>query len=261
MFNDIILKTGPFEFIRGELHFYQNIPEVFADYFPKLINWNKIENKVQLSVDFINGLPLYYLYKNKLITHKIIDDLFLILEKFHSYKNGPCTISENDVKNNYFEKIKRRFENKMDYCFDNAESVMNDILNGLEENYSAEIVPFIHGDFWFSNILMTYDDNYKFIDMKGQVEGILTTNGDKYYDYGKLLQSIIGYDLYLNNDQIDEEYIGDMKAYYLEKCSLAGLNIQYLRFVTKSLIFGTFHSIDNDKIRSRNNIWKLVMQT
>jgi len=200
------------------------------------------------------------LYKNKLITNKIIDDLFLILETFHSYQNALITVTPDDVKDNYFKKIKKRFENKTDYCFVDAEIVMNDILKGLEENYSAEIVPFIHGDFWFSNILMTYDDTYKFIDMKGQVNNVLTTNGDKYYDYGKLFQSIIGYDLYLNNDHIDEEYINNMKEYYLEKCVTAGLNVEYLQFVTKSLIFGTFHSIDNDKVRSRENVWKLLTE-
>jgi capsule biosynthesis phosphatase len=260
-FNKIIYKTGPCQFIQGELYFYQNIPNLFVDYFPKLLHHqlkNDMNNTIQLHIDFIDGLPLYYLYKNKLVTYKIIDDLLNILNTFHSYQKHPYNITEEDIKSNYFDKLKKRFENKIDYDFDDAEIVFHDILNGLNEHYSPEIVSFIHGDFWFSNILMTYDDQYKCIDMKGQVNNILTTNGDKYYDYGKLFQSIMGFDLYLNNNQPDNEYINHMKEYFLEKCVSIGLHIPYLKYVTKSLIFGTFHSIDTNNVNCKKNIWNLI---
>ena len=119
----------------------------------------------------------------------------------------------------------------------------------------------IHGDFWFSNIILTYDDNYKFIDMKGHVDNILTINGDVYYDYGKLFQSIIGYDLVLNGINIKEDNIYNMimimAKYFLEKCKNKGLNLNYLRAVTKGLIFGTFHSLkENNTIKK--NIWDIL---
>jgi len=34
--------------------------------------------------------------------------------------------------------------------------------------------------------------------MKGQVYGELSLNGDMYYDYGKMYQSLLGYDLVLH---------------------------------------------------------------
>jgi capsule biosynthesis phosphatase len=256
-FNHIIYKTGPCDFVRGELYFYQNIPDLFAEYFPRLIDYNKFNTKIQLQLDFINGIPLYYLYKNKLVSFKMIDSLFSILNNFHSY-NNVINITELNVRNNYFEKLKTRFQNKSDYCFPDAQTVFDNILKELKDNYSPKLVSFIHGDFWFSNILLTYEDNYKFIDMKGQVDGILTTNGDKYYDYGKLFQSILGYDLYLNNDTVEPCYILSMKEYFLEKCSQQGLNIDYLKCVTKSLIFGVFHSIDNEQIKIKEKIWQLI---
>jgi capsule biosynthesis phosphatase len=257
-FNNIIYKTGPCDFVRGELYFYQNIPDLFENYFPKLIDYNKFNTKIQLQLDFIHGLPLYYLYKNKLITIKIIDDLFIILDNFHKCDKNVISISEKNVSNNYIEKLQKRFQNKSDYCFSDAQMIFDDILKGLKDNYSAELVPFIHGDFWFSNILLTYDDNYKFIDMKGQVDGVLTTNGDKYYDYGKLFQSILGYDLFLNNNDVDNFYITEMKEYFLKKCFCHGLNIEYLKYVTKSLIFGVFHSIDKEQIKIKEKIWELI---
>jgi hypothetical protein len=93
--------------------------------------------------------------------------------------------------------------------------------------------------------------------MKGQVDGILTTQGDIYYDYGKFYQSIIGYDLILNDCKINATYLEKTKNYFLERCKSEGLDLNYLKYVTKSLIFGTFHSIDKC-MRIKENIWTLL---
>jgi choline kinase len=183
---DVIYKTGPIESMKGELFYYQNIPPQFSHYFPKLIGHTNIDDKIQLELEFINGIPLYYLYKNKLITEKMIHDLVDILHKFHS---------------------------------------ISDITSEL---IPIENVPMIHGDFGFSNIIMTYNDEYKLIDMRGHVDGILTIHGDKYDDYGKLYQSIMGYDLILNGETLDEEYMDLLKTIYLEKCKYMGVNLDYL---------------------------------
>ena len=131
----------------------------------------------------------------------------------------------------------------------------------------------IHGDFWFSNIILTYDDNYKFIDMKGQVDNILTINGDIYYDYGKLYQSIMGYDLILNGKEfngkefngkefngkeLDMNYINSTRQYFMEKCKSLDLNLTYLKYVTKALIFGTFYFIKDSNTQIKKNIWELM---
>jgi GTP:adenosylcobinamide-phosphate guanylyltransferase len=183
---DVIYKTGPEESMKGELYYYQNIPPQFSHYFPKLIGHTKIDDKIQLQLEFIEGIPLYYLYKNKLITEKMIHDLVDILHKFHS---------------------------------------ISDITSEL---IPIENVSMIHGDFCFSNIIMTYNDEYKLIDMRGLVDGILTICGDKYDDYYKLYQSIMGYDLILNDEILDEEYMDLLKTIYLEKCKDMGINLDYL---------------------------------
>ena len=94
--------------------------------------------------------------------------------------------------------------------------------------------------------------------MKGQVYNELTMNGDIYYDYGKLYQSILGYDLILNNKTINKEYMKKMKDYFLKKCQEKGLNLIYLYWVTKSLIFGTFHSLSPNV--SKNDIWTMLKE-
>lgn len=254
--DNYIIKTGPYDILKGELYYYQNIPQEFRNYFSTLIDFNKNNDILELKINYIQGIPLYYLYKNGLLTTKIIDDLFDILNKFHNYNDGNKKITEENIKNNYITKLRNRF-NIIDYPFSNSNEVLNEIIDGLERTFSPVISNMIHGDFWFSNIILTYDDSYKFIDMKGQVDNNLTINGDIYYDYGKLYQSILGYDLILNNDTINAEYINIMKEYFIEKCKEIGLNINYLHSTTKCLIFGTFNFIkENEKVK--NNVWKLI---
>jgi capsule biosynthesis phosphatase len=252
-----LIKKGPIQFMKGELYFYKNIPEFISNYFPELINYCYSEDNIHIEIEMteIKGIPLFYLYKNKLITNYMIDQLFDILNKIHNTDN-PITIHEINIKNNYFKKIESRF-NSDDYNFENATQVYNRIIYDLNMHFSPEIVGIIHGDFWFSNIILDYNDNYKFIDMKGQIDGVCTLNGDKYYDYGKLYQSILGYDLILNNCDIDSVYISNMKTYFLKKCSEINLNIDYLNAVTNSLIFGTFHFIDSNTVK--NNVWNFIV--
>ena len=258
MKDGIITKVGPERFMKGELYFYQNIPQYVVSLFPKMTNYNKIENNIQIMTEYISGIPLFFLYKNQLITTKIIDDLFKILQRLHSDNNVKIEVTEEKVKKNYIDKLVNRF-NSVDYPFEDAEQVFSDIISDLKTNYDAKLTGLIHGDFWFSNILLLYNDEYKCIDMKGIVYDVLTTNGDIYYDYGKLYQSILGYDLVLNKCVLNKEYIQMMKHYFIQKCQENGLNIHYLTAVTKSLIFGTMHSIDEAQTNKRD-IWEFIKQ-
>jgi len=264
-YNEYIIKTGPFDILNGELFYYKNIPKEFENYFPKLIDYNKKiytnEIIIELKIDYIEGIPLYFLYKNCLLTYKHIDELFDILNNLHSYsKKKELIITDNNIKNNYVKKLNKRF-NIHDYYFEDANDVLIDIIEGIEAHYSPVISYVIHGDLWFSNIILTYQNNYKFVDMKGSVDDILTLSGDIYYDYGKLYQSILGYDLVLNDCEINNsnrEYIQSMKLYFLKKCDAKGLNINYLTYVTKGLVFGVYHSITHYEQFVKNNIWKFI---
>ena len=252
-----IIKTGPTKFMRGELFFYQNIPAELSYMFPKLLKSSSgCQDQITIELEYVKGLPLFYLYKHKLVTFKIIDGLFDSLRKIHGFRISDYP-NNSQVHNNYFAKIEDRFKNKDDYYFEDAEAVYQEIVSGLERNYSADIVSVIHGDFWFSNIFLMYDDSFKFIDMKGQVDGILTIGGDRYYDYGKMYQSILGYDLVLNGIEPDREYLKIMQDYFILKCVENGLNTEYLKYVTKSLIFGTFHFIDKP-VEVKNDVWGLL---
>jgi hypothetical protein len=57
--------------------------------------------------------------------------------------------------------------------------------------------------------------------------------------------------------QINDDYINFMKNLFIIKCNEEGLNFEYLKYVTKSLIFGSFHFIDKT-IDIKNKIWNLI---
>jgi capsule biosynthesis phosphatase len=253
-YDNIIKKTGPYSILRGELNYYQNIPLSLSHYFPSLINFNKNDNVLELSIEYVKGIPLYYLYKNCLITERNIDDLFNILQKIHCQDITIMIVNQN-IHNNYFKKLKERF-NENDYFFDDAEEVFEKVVMDLSQNYAPETVGMVHGDFWFSNIILDYQDQYRLIDMRGQIDSILTMNGDKYYDYGKLYQSILGYDLVLNGVSINIKYLERMKEIFLKKCQDFDLNIEYLRAVTRGLIFGTIHFIEKKETKER--VWEFI---
>ena len=257
--NDEIIKEGKFSIVKGELNFYRNIPDDLSNYFPKLTDFTMDEENqnCQLQIDYVNGIPLFFLHKNELISNKIIDDLFYLLNRIHNCKYD-ITISKQSIHNNYFKKLEDRF-NKKDYFFEDADEIFQIVKEDLKKNYSPEIVGVIHGDFWFPNILLEYSGNFKLIDMKGQVDGILTLNGDKYYDYGKLYQCILGFDLCMNDCKINNEYMDNLEKYFLKKCQENQLNIDYLKAVTNSLTFGTFHAIEDDETKIR--IWNFLKKT
>jgi capsule biosynthesis phosphatase len=253
-----IKKIGPEKFMRGELFFYQNIPKEVSHYFPNLLSFCQHENtnEIEINIDFINGIPLYFLYANQTLTTNIIDKCFEFLHTIHNQPFPEITVSFDKIKSNYFDKLKQRFENNaIDYPFVNSHEIFGEILENLEKYYEPKLASIIHGDFWFSNILLNYsNDELICIDMKGQVDGELTLNGDIYYDYGKMYQSILGYDLILNKQSVSEEYLQKNKMYFLKKCQQIHLNLDYLHWVTKSLIFGTFYF--NSENVCKNEIWE-----
>jgi capsule biosynthesis phosphatase len=270
-----IVKTGPIDIMKGELFYYQNIQSSqsshsrlcgIEDYFPRLIDYTIDVNTIDLKMDYIEGIPLYYLYKNCLLTHRHIDELFDILEHLHTCDDTIDTIdiviTRDNVKNNYIKKLKNRF-NKEDYPFEDAEDVFRAIIEGIEAHFSPILSPVIHGDFWFSNIILKYaigdaQNRYKLLDMRGMIDDILTLNGDIYYDYGKLYQSILGYDLVLNGDASRDAYFQEMKTYFLQKCLAKGLNIDFLTYVTKGLVFGTLPFISHYDNDVKKNVWDFI---
>ena len=251
--NNVIKKSGPYSILKGEIYYYQHLPLSIKSFYPELYNYNKVNDSIELSMEYIKGIPLFYLYKNKLINPGHIDKLFSVLQQIHGC-DIQITLTDQNIKNNYIKKIPDRY-NKNDYFFEDSDEIFNSIINNLETHYNPTLSGVIHGDFWFSNIILDYDDNIKLIDMKGQVDGILSLNGDIYYDYGKLLQSVFGYDLIINDCDIDDDYITFIKEYFFQKCKDIKLDIEFLKAVTLSILFSNIYFIDTSK---KLKVWQFI---
>jgi capsule biosynthesis phosphatase len=255
--NGNIIKHGLYDFLKGEINFYETFPKDISihNIFPKFYGSTKYNNgTAELHIEYIKGIPFYTLYKSELLTEYHIQQLFDILDRLHAIP-GKDIPSRDEIYDNYIGKLKTRFTDKEIYYFSDSAKYQSKCLDNLEIylQTTPKSVPYIHGDFWFSNILLDFKNNIKLIDMKGRLESRLTLGGDIMYDYGKLYQSILGYDLILNNEAVSSNYSNTIKEYFLNEIRKRDINITHLQYVTISLMMGTLHSIESkDK---RQIIW------
>jgi len=251
-----IIKTGPSEFLKGEIFFYENIPKesVLTNYFPKLYYSIKGIQESKLVIEAIKGIPLYMLFKEQLVTEAHILQLFEFIDILHTIDSTTMP-SILDMVDNYTTKLIKRFSHLSDYPFPDAASIQERCLADLS-GYIPQGIGYIHGDLWFSNILVTFKNELKMIDMKGQVNSQLTTGGDRLYDYGKLYQSILGYDAALYNDILNKVYRQSIETIFIRELQKRSIDLQQLKAVTASLIIGTFHSIENNDTKIR--IWTFL---
>jgi capsule biosynthesis phosphatase len=254
-----ICKTGPHQYTSGEIFYYENIPHdsALATFFPKYYGSIKASQS-QLFIEQLKGIPLYTLYKAQMVTENHIMHLFEVLDVLHNTTSPLPLPLITDIISNYSEKLRRRFANKADYPFADAEAIQEACLSRLVY-YVPTAVGYIHGDLWFSNIIVDFQNNIKLFDMKGQVNGVYTTGGDPMYDYGKLFQSILGYDAVLYNDSVDMTY--QKHIYDVFMCELYKRNISEtrLRDITFSLVLGTLHFIHDSTTKER--VWTWIKRT
>ena len=85
--------------------------------------------------------------------------------------------------------------------------------------------------------------------MRGEIDGHYTIQGDIWYDYGKILQSLLGYDEILLGKYVEQEYknelIGVLKNYIEEKFDSD--RWERVKLISSSLIFSLIPLHDNEK--------------
>jgi aminoglycoside phosphotransferase len=161
---------------------------------------------------------------------------------------------------NYCDKLKDRYEN-FDYsCFPDSEQLYNELYSSLENYEKNKLgkLSVIHGDAVMTNILINNFGKIKFIDMRGKIGDRLSIYGDYLYDYGKLYQSLIGYDKILQCKQISKSYeekmIKTFEEYFIKLFSYESL--QNLKIITKSLLFTLIPLHNNEKCKEYYDLIK-----
>jgi capsule biosynthesis phosphatase len=263
--NNQIVKVGPKGAIAGEEYYYQRLSELgpLAVYYPTFYGSYHKDGHIYIKQEYIKGISFYDLYHQELLYELHLDKLFDYMDAIHSSAGGDSLLPHLEaVKANYIDKLRRRFEKTEDYPFDDAAAVQERVLDQLANYLSKEehmrVVPLIHGDLWFSNIFYDFHYRVRVFDMRGCLGSVFTLGGDRLYDYGKIYQSILGYDDCLYGKKTGEEYKKMMRGLFEKKAAQRGVNLAHLKAVCVSLIAGTLHY--NTDIQTRARIWELVKE-
>jgi len=258
--NNIIIKCGTIDSIEGEQFFYEKIKSTdISDFFPKLYSTEKNTEFIKLNLEYINGITLFDLLKNGLFSKKYID---LVIDSIHTMHECPdilVDLKKDDIYENYIGKLNIRKNDKNNYPFQNTDEIIQQI-DKMTKDYiynRMEISSVVHGDSWFSNTLLTTKNKIIFLDMKGNINGIFTTNGDSLTDFGKMLQSLLGFDYIVNNiTDYDILELTELRQYFLNKLSEKYL-LNDIYIITAGLIAKTFHFLTVD-ISVRKQLWDIV---
>ncbi len=261
LMNGQVVKTGPITLMKQEINYYLNIPTSIKPFFPSLYSYTFEQGTAVMNLEYIKGIVLTTLWKNKLLTINHIDGIMEFIDCLHAVKITNITPPIEEVKKNYHSKLIERFRRDEYASLPEFEYISETLLKLLKtycDSDSLSSVEFIHGDLWFSNIILTFTNELKFFDMKGFCWKTETTGGDPMYDYGKVYQSLIGFDMMLEEDNLDlfqqDEYRNMVRKYYEQKVIERGIDLKDLKIVTCSLIMGAICAYEDEVVRQR--IWK-----
>lgn len=223
----VLVKTGPLEKIQGEIFWYQNIPERLKSYFPRFYH----ADKNSYTIEELNALPLSQLLINKTLSKEILIKVLKLLGEIHG---GKAPYFEYDILENYQPKYRKRIAEikKMDRSFyQRHRALIEEIDEKLSLAEPREGL--IHGDPVFSNILIDESENIYFIDMRGLQGDVVTMYGDIYYDYAKIYQSLLGYDIVIANLEVEsyQPFLKNLQQIFWQQQPLA-----QILFITRSLV-------------------------
>lgn len=234
--------------LSGEIYYYNNIHRTVKDMFPILMDYDN-EKQQWYTMEKITGISVSTLYTSQLLTTTILKNVMNSINRLH---NVPIfNKMDIDIYANYSKKLEMRY-NAYDYSrFENSEKTYHSIKDKLvkyETEKKGKLV-IIHGDTVMTNIMINNLDKIKFFDMRGKIGDIQTIYGDYLYDWAKLYQSLLGYDLILQDKEVSLKYKNDLilyfEKYFIELFSQDTLND--LKNITNSLFFTLIPLHDNEK--------------
>ena len=107
-----------------------------------------------------------------------------------------------------------------------------------------------------TNIIINSYDKIKFIDMRGKLGDVKTIYGDYLYDWAKLYQSLLGYDLILQDKEVSSVYKNKLLEYF-ENYFIKLFSIEEfyeLKMITNSLLFTLIPLHNNNKCEEYFNM-------
>lgn len=211
-FNDLdfsdssVTKSSLSPSIRGELHFYRNLPSGLEHLFPTLISYT--ENPITITIARVHGLTLSTLLTSGQMRRANVETALKNLHALHTYAPQPHVPL---LYANHCKKVESRFRTHEHSVYKSVGLTYGNHFNSLlrhlahyESCRRARPAAVIHGDPVLTNLICeSSSDKLKFIDMRGAQGGSLTVAGDAIYDLAKVFQSLIGYDFILSDIPMD----------------------------------------------------------
>jgi len=254
--DNIITKKGPSDKIKGEIYWYNNIPQSIKHLFPIMYSYSPLLDSYDM--EKLNGVTMSYLYATESMSTKKLTDYLETIELIH---NSSVCNTIVDIYANYSDKIKKRFSS-YDYSkYHNIETVYSTLISYFDEyeNNTEGQLTVIHGDPVFSNCIINEYSQFKFIDMRGLQGDKETIYGDKWYDYGKIYQSIIGYDEILLDKTVSIDYKSNMINTFNNFITLkyGSDTLKKIKMIANSLLFTLIPLHHNDKCIKYYNLISL----
>lgn len=236
----------------GEIHWYKNIPPSIRHLFPAFIraapdaSWYEVER--------LECTTCANLYVNECLTPEHVRRIIKVLTSIHE----STLLSEEDMSSkrklmygNYTRKLCQRYADYDYSMFPDASLVYRRLLNALQkyEDQDCGNLGVVHGDAVLSNILMERGEELRFIDMRGKLDDVVTIVGDKWYDYAKIYQSLVGYDEILLERRVHSAYRETLLSTFVEEMTTmyGPAAIDTVRLLSASLFFTLIPLHDNDK--------------
>lgn len=143
------------------------------------------------------GIPLNQLLACGQLERRHLDAFGDALDRLHGAPAPASALpAAATVRQAYMDKLHKRVRTHP-HLYELLDVPLPDILARLEgffASYEPDVVPWIHGDPWFSNVLwMEKAGGVMLLDVRGAVGDQITTGGDRRYDLAKVYQSCIGF--------------------------------------------------------------------
>lgn len=259
-----VIKTSLAKHIQGEIYFYSNIPNGYEMYFPNIISIgiNPLNsNERSITMERLNGITLSFLLINHTFNESHLRSIITVLNDLHMI---PIKNENINIYSNWYQKTKYRYKHNIEIYHSLDEDIryirsfILIILGWLQEyqfTNSGKHVGCIHGDSVLTNIILT-TNGIKMIDMRGYIGNTYTIEGDMYYDWSKIYQSLWGYDYIILDREIterDENYLQELRSIFIR---ITGLSENILNYMVISHLISIIPLHNN--INHRRKFMKLA---
>lgn len=239
--------------ISGEINWYKNVPNGVEHLFPKLFNYTTGSYQLEQ----INGVTFSEMYSSGSLSIAGLGKLLDSIKKIHKTSSS-TSHPDTSIYVNYSSKLKKRYNDNLEFYskFKNSKELYHKILTGLDEYESKDLgkLSVIHGDPVFTNIILDEVGEIKLIDMRGLLGDEVTIWGDSNYDYGKIYQSLIGYDEIINSKRVNSVYRDKMIKKFNEH---ADIDTNVCKLIANSLLFSML-PLHSDDISRCKQYYELI---